>query len=670
MSFLPGLRLPKSVAVLLLSLCTALFAFHPMTPAVPQWGLDASWVTVMGEAADRHLRWGVDLAFPYGPASSLLTAYEDSRYLTRTLPALLAVSLAFGWGAVLLFASGQHDSRSGISAAAVGSLAIAITGTRGFPDIALLILPLLPFLLIVTPLQPRKAVALASAAICLVVGVTGMAKMSIAVLAIPLFAMGDVSLLIRHRVPFLLLCLIIGFASAGVSLGQTFDDFPVAMARQWDVVAGYSEAMATDGSRWELLAYVVAAGLLLGMIAFAEAKAARSGRTPYAWGFLRLVGLALVVFMLFKAGFVRQDLHTLIAWNGLAVAAVLTLWARVRYWARSLAVVTLSAALAIVLVLSPAMMIASTPAGARAAAALKLYDAWLVTEPGGQLRIAAAALADPWSFAGYLDDRKHAAVTSITDLHPLPRLDGRVDTIPSMQSRVIANGLAFAPRPSFQEYSTYTRGLAEANRGFIEGPLAPDWILFGPEPGGVDLTIDARYSNFAEGALWPDLLRLYRPERRIETWLALKRRDHPAAMTTDDWRRMQIGFNQSVEIAAAPATFVKVTVHPNLLGRLAGLLFRPAPLTMAVSFADGHRRLYHFITGIGEAGFVLSPLVQDADGFLTLAAGKSASPDHVVVAFSIEALPKLQRFFEPEIEVETTVLHVEPARIDDAATTP
>ncbi len=667
---MPRLQLPRSVAILLLSLCVALFAFHPMTPAVPQWGLDASWVTVMGEAASRHLRWGVDLAFPYGPAASLLTGYEDSRYLTRTLPIMLALSLAFGWGAVLVFASGQQDSRSGVPAAALASFAITIAGTRDFPDIALLMLAFLPFLLTVTPSRPGRAGALASAVLCFAVGVTGMAKMSIAVLAIPLFVMGDITLLVRHRVPCLLLCFIIGFTSAGAFFGQTFADLPIAIARQWDVVAGYSEAMAADGSRLELLAFVIAAALLLAFAAWAEAKAARSGGTPFGWGLLRVVGLALIVFMLFKAGFVRQDLHTLIAWNGLAMATVLTVWSRVRYWARGLAVVALSAALAVVLVLCPAMMTASAPSEARAAAAIKLYDAWLVTEPTGQLKTAATALVDPQGFAGHLDDLKLSAVAKMTEFYPLPKLDGGVDTIPSMQSRIIANGLAYAPRPGFQEYSTYTRGLAEANRRFIEGPLAPKWILFGPEPGGVDLTIDARYSNFAEGALWPDLLRLYRPERRIETWLALKRREHPAAIRTEDWQRTSIGFNQSVETGTEPATFMKITVHPNLLGRLAGLLFRPAPLTMAVNFADGHRHLYQFITGIGAAGFVMSPLVQDADGFLALAAGEPASPDHVVVAFSIEALPKLQRFFEPEIEVERTALHIEPAQIDAAATTP
>ena len=66
----------------------------------------------------------------------------------------------------------------------------------------------------------------------------------------------------------------------------------------------------------------------------------------------------------------------------------------------------------------------------------------------------------------------------------------------------------------------------------------------------------------------------------------------------------------------------------------------------------------------------MSPLVRDADGFLALAAGEPASPENVVVAFSIDALPKLQRFFEPDIEIESTALQVEPTLIDDAANPP
>ena len=412
--------LPKSIAILLLSLCLALFAFHPMTPAVPQWGLDASWVAVMGEAANRHLRWGADLAFPYGPASSLLTGYEDSRYLTRTLPTMLAVSLGFGWGAVLLFTSGERHARAGTPAVAVGTFAIAIAGSRGFPDVPLILLPLLPFLLTVAPSGPRGVDALSSAVLAFVVGVTGMAKMSFVVLALPLFVMGDATLLIRHRFPFLVPLFLIGFACAGAALGQTFEGLPVAMLRQWDVVAGYSEAMAVDGSRPELLTFVIAAGLLLAFAARAEAKVAQLGGTPLGWGLLRVVGLALAVFMLFKAGFVRQDLHTLIAWNGLAIAALLTLWSRYRFWARGPAIIAISAALAVVLLVCPAIMISTAPPGTRVAAAAKLYDAWLLTEPAAQLRAAANALVDPPGFADALADTKNAALAKITDLFPLP----------------------------------------------------------------------------------------------------------------------------------------------------------------------------------------------------------------------------------------------------------
>ncbi len=217
------------------------------------------------------------------------------------------------------------------------------------------------------------------------------------------------------------------------------------MLRQWDVLSGYSEAMAVYGSRLELLAFAIVAGLLLAFAAWAEAKAARSEDTPFGWGLLRVVGLALVVFMLFKAGFVRQDLHTLIAWNGLAMTAVLALWARYQFWARSLAIVTMSAALAVVLVVCPAIMISAAPLGPGVAAATEFYDAWLVREPIDQLEAALAALVNPRDFAANLADGKRAALTDITDLFPLPKLEGRVDTIPSMQSRIIANGLDYAP---------------------------------------------------------------------------------------------------------------------------------------------------------------------------------------------------------------------------------
>ena len=65
---------------------------RPLSLAMPGSGLDPSWIAVLGEAAVRHARWGVDLAFTYGPASALVTRYFTDGYLASALPFLIGVA--------------------------------------------------------------------------------------------------------------------------------------------------------------------------------------------------------------------------------------------------------------------------------------------------------------------------------------------------------------------------------------------------------------------------------------------------------------------------------------------------------------------------------------------------------------------------------------------------
>lgn len=106
------------------------------------------------------------------------------------------------------------------------------------------------------------------------------------------------------------------------------------------------------------------------------------------------------------------------------------------------------------------------------------------------------------------------------------------------------------------------------------------------------------------------------------------------------------------------AVFATVDVRPTLAGRLAGLLFRPAPLWMSVTFADGHAHSYQFISGIGRAGFVLSPLVPDAAGFAALAEGAAPPPERRVTAIAIHAPRRAGWLFEPGIAVVLQTLNV------------
>ena len=618
----------------------------------------------MGEAAERHLRWGVDLAFPYGPASSLLTKFGSSIYFSRVLPLIGLISVLFGWGTVLLAEAGRPgERRRCVPVTAILLLAAGVAGTRGFPDVFFTMLPLVPFLLALEVRSPTVERRLVASGLAVMVGVAGMAKMSTLLCALPLFILADLALAFRRQRPvFLFPLLVLGFAAGGLMFGQTLGDLPAGLSLQWSVVTGYSEAMAEDGSRWELAAFGLATTLLLALVLRAELRpndprdSAGDGYGP-----LRTLGLGVVLLLLFKAGFVRQDLHTLIAWNGLGVTAIVVILARSRLWSSGLSRAALAAAVSTVLLVCPAIAISQQPPDQRMAGAEALYEAWLVDEPMQQARNAAEVLTTPSDYLRDTADARAAAWARVADAFPLPRLAGRVDTIPSVQSRIIANGLDYRPRPSFQEYATYTAALAQANRAFVEGPLAPDWILFGPEPGSISLTLERRFPNFAEGALWPDLLRLYRPARRIDALLALQRRREPGATTVETPQLSRVGFNQLVEVPAGAPSFASVVLHPNLLGRIAGLLFRPAPVVLTVRFADQHQASYQFISGIGEGGFVLSPLVSSADDFEALADGKTPPPDRTIVAFSIDATWKMQAFFSPEIDVAMSALRIAPA---------
>ena len=640
-----GVSLGTVAAAVLLGAWLSIAAFHPFTPAVPQPWLDGSWVAALGEAADRGLRWGPDVAFTYGPASTLVTAYFNAAYLPVTLPLLLATCLLFGASTALLAPPRGPLALAGTAAAAGAVAALSI----GYPDSVFLVLPLAPFLLRLSRVRTGPVPALVAGATAVAVGMIGMSKTSFPLSAVPLFVLGDAAAVLRRRAPALTLPCALGFLLSDRVYGQNPADLPLFFRQQWEVVSGYSDAMALDGSRGELLAFLLAAAACILVAAGAEWRGA-GGRT--ASRFAVPLGFAWVLLILFKAGFVRQDTHTLIAWHGLALAASLVAWARFRpraAAAASLCAVAVAAAFGLAVV-GPA----ADPAvrgGAVVAAAHRVF----VAGPAAQLAAAFDLARDPSAFARARRAEKAAAWREIADSAPLPRLDGGVDVIPSRQSRLIASGLDYRPRSSFQEYSTYTPALIAANRAFLSGPRAPDWVLFGPESGFGSMTLDRRYPNLAEGALWLDLLALYRPERHIGDLLALRRRDVSAPLALGAARRSAVGFDEEVAVGPLPdgarAVFATVDVRPTLLGRLAAFLFRSPPLTLSARFADGHERVYQFVPGIGSSGFALSPTVNNATEFEALADGAPPPPDRVVTAFSLHAPPRMRALLQPAVAV-------------------
>ena len=623
----------------------SVFILHPFTPGTIQDGLDASWVAAMADGADRHARWGVDLAFTYGPATPLVVEIYNAAYFTHTLPLLLGFAGIFGLCAAILVARPGRSRR----AVLLGALAVgaAIVGAKGTTDTFFLTLPFLVFLVAVLPGEPSYARRVAAIAGGFAMGLTAMAKMSFPLAALPLFLIADVSAVVRRRLPLLLLPFAVGIVAGDLLYGQRLGDLPAYVALQGQVVAGYSAGMVLPGPVWDLGAFLVLGSALVGLGLWAAWRDKAATR----WAWLVPLGLAIDLVFLFKAGFVRHDLHSLIAWRGLVVIAVAAAvgWLLPRH--RRLTIAVTAGAMVVAFVYEPVFAVRQSGEKPRGAAFARVYGGWLTDGPPEEFAAAFALVRDPAAFAADLKAATAEARAAIVEQNPLGPLPGTVDIVPSFQSRILAAGLDYHPRPSFQEYSTYTEGLAQANRAFVEGPSAPDWILFGPEPGLDQLSIDGRYPNLAEGAIWPDLLKLYRPDHRIGSLVALKRRAEPASLPIGPVRTVMAGFDVEVPVSADPADPVWATIDArlNVFGQIAQLLFRPPLPGLVVRLDDGETRRFRFVPALGRAGLILSPLVLNATEFVDLAEGRPADRRRRVVAVSLDASRIARAFYAPDV---------------------
>jgi hypothetical protein len=245
-------------------------------------------------------------------------------------------------------------------------------------------------------------------------------------------------------------------------------------------------------------------------------------------------------------------------------------------------------------------------------------------------------LAAPGERLRQLQAARDHAMQELRAAHPLPRLEGAVDIIPSKQSLLIAHGVDYRPRFTVQEYTTYTDALIERNRAFFRGALAPANLLF--QPGSIDF----RYPALAEGPLWPDFLRLYDPVDLVGDMLLMRRRAQAAGDLLGAATAASVDAGVPLDLPPGPL-FLKARLELTLFGAIANLALKPPLVHMRVTFADGETAQYRLIPAIARSGFVVSPLIEQASDFALLAAGTVSRTMRPVtsIAFELTGLGRL-----------------------------
>jgi hypothetical protein len=601
----------RGTAALLLGAGSAI-AFIPFSPIFPDASLDSGWAFAVNTAVAKGLVFGRDVVFTFGPYGSI--------YSTQYGPATDGLMLAGGALLAAAFAAGVLCLARG--GAMWASLGFALFLPLLWHDAQMFALPLVMLLVAYRIALPASDIG----HIALDLPVTlALALLTAALAMLPLI---KGTLALASGVTLLLSCTMLALGGAVATAVATMMLYAAMLPLLWvlspqplwalagffrsqsAIITGYSGAMAVHGPAWHLLVYVTCCSAF----AVAHWRQLAASRA----GIVLATGIALLLFLGFKEGFVRHDQHAVTGGDMLAVAG----WGgllignphRLTRAAWLIGIIG-SAAIA----LPVALPLYGSGLSARLQGVMGPY----FEAPLGL----AARLLDTADLQDSYDDSLAAIRTRL----PLPTVSGPTDIYSYGQSALLAAGLDWDPRPVLQSYSAYTPSLLRADAAHLAGPGTPRNIIFALQP------IDGRLPALEDGASWKPLLAGYRfagyadnaaivfTTGQTENVAILTRRTTPLDLAFQPELTGVFKLGAAVPLPAA-MVWAQIVLKPSFAGRLLGLLYKPPALTLTYALPGGQSHDYRYVAGAGESGFLIAPMVDNIREFVALDAAPGGTP--------------------------------------------
>jgi len=603
----------------------------PLSPTMPVAGLDPSWQQTLHYAYLHNWQFGTDIIFTMGPFGFL---YSDI-FNPSTFPTQLAVYLVLG--STLGWALAETLLPLPVLHRLLFLVPIIAAMSYGGKDTALFLLPLLLGLRSVGSDGHGRGTDWLSAALAIMCALASLTKFSAAMLSVILIVLSDLyRLILLRRPPILSLIFAIALISLFVAAGQKPTLLPAFVLSSISIAAGYSESMQLfDSAGMSIVFAALSAAALL--ILFVDSWRQRSIEGA-------VVGLlvALTIFMIFKAGFVRDDSgHLTIAANGLC--AVIALVA-----AKSAAVRTHTTlrrrGLNLLCILSFAWAISGS----------------LVAHDGGYMAAMRAASSNTVKriaavgdlFSGRLveqfsKDYEHS-LSLIRKSSPLPPLIGSVDIFSWDQAAALAMGFDLKSRPIFQSYSAYTPDLIQKNLEFLRAPDAPATILFNVQ------TIDARFPTLDDGALWPELISRYDVATILPHFVELRRRAAARGYRLIPLLEQNANWDTPIVLPQTGGLiWAELDIEKTLAGSLMTTLLKAPPVKLTVTTAAGATKEYRLPPLMAHTGFLISPLVETKEDFARLySADPRLERERIVrIQLHVKGGPVLARAYRSDFSI-------------------
>jgi hypothetical protein len=643
---------PARIAAYVFIVATALAVIIPVNPVMPSRGLDRSWEFGMNEAVARHMNFGEQIVFTYGPYASIVTRMYQPDTSTRMMLGSIFLLVSY-LGALLYLARGSKLAFALL-------LFVLFAAFGGGAELVLLTYALLLIACTVkyvsdnhTSLGARSCWLFRAAVLVLwaTLGLLPLIKGSLILPWAAAVAVPPVLLAWRHQLKAAFALVAIPPVSTfllWIVAHQSLTALPHYLRGALWLTSGYTQAMSTS---WLILPAIVGEALVVLFLAAVLLICFSIARASVPGFFVKAVwGLTCLAFLLviFKHGFVKAD-DIYGAFSSLAALALIAaMLATDRYiaWASALAIALTVATSAmhdpeLAREVHEHFGPGVTWSGNRrddifAFCVKRAAPAYLHTTIGSgwqTYRNAWEGLLIHPERNDSLKERFDRAEDEIRTSYAMPHLTGTADIYTFEQAIVIVSGAQWDPRPVLQSYSVYTPELIRLNEQHLRGIDAPQWILFDLQ------VINGMLPSLDDGLSWPALLDNYSFVSYDGQFVLLQKRPTIKTTTTYDTildTRCQTG--SSVLVPPGDGLlFAEVDLQPTLAGKLLDTFFNPPQLRIFLHLANGKTERYRVVANMMRTTFLLSPVVENTSGFAALVSGsKSDSPGQRVESFSIE----------------------------------
>jgi hypothetical protein len=563
-------------------------------PSLPSRGLDASWSQALIYAFLHGQHFGEDVTFTSGPLSFLWDQafHPDTYYFTWAFDILL-----IGLVSTAVVRSGSVNS----------ALLFLLVIVFAFPPIGVgdgivYVAITAVFLLM---LEGRPHILVMGCAFFALLVVT---KFSFAIAALPLVLLLDL-----HRwcetpkqLPLALLAAAFSTIVFGLS-GTPISTFPSFLFTSYQLTVGFPDAMQSSGPIYAPVLFFLCAASLLAWRATLVIGDLKRGSTPRTRRDATiLVGLAWVLFVVWKGSFTRLDVHALTGLFGLPFLAYFLVG---RSGLRS---PRLSSSLLL------AVALASAAAGH---VIIKNYSTPSTPLAGLERIRNVKYLINPLKTHGLFSALWHERMQKLSTPE-LAGLRGTVAVVPwELASLVASAGAEVRFQPVLQTYCAYTRDLQDRTLTFYRN---------GPENLFIDLTaIDNQPPSLLFGRSLVEIITRYDLVRQSEFGLQSLRRPNPRDVERWGAVRMEARLGDWILIPKQEGnyTVAAIGVHNRLLSRVLSFFWSSYPLLLDLQLEGGQVVTHRFVNAAGAAGFVISPYLSTARDLIEpLSTGSSYAP--------------------------------------------